>query len=100
MQFPWFSEVHVGIVLGYCSVKYEQDKEKTRLEIIDEEAEIVRMIFELYASGRGLRSLVNHINQLGYKTKKGNMFATATIKEILQNPKYWKDKIQPHAGLE
>jgi site-specific DNA recombinase len=46
------------------------------------------MIFQLYASGRGLRSLVNHINQLGYKTKKGNMFAIATIKEILQNPIY------------
>lgn len=77
-----------GIVLGYRSVKIGQDKEKTRLEIIEEEAEIVRMIFELYASGRGLRSLVNHINQLGYKTKKGNMFAIATIKEILQNPIY------------
>jgi site-specific DNA recombinase len=77
-----------GIVLGYRSVKYGQDKEKTRLEIIEEEAEIVRMIFQLYASGRGLRSLVNHINQLGYKTKKGNMFAIATIKEILQNPIY------------
>lgn len=94
-----------GIVLGYRSIKFGQDKEKTRLEIIEEEAEIVRMIFELYASGRGLRSLVNHINQLGYKTKKGNMFAIATIKEILQNPIYigkirynrmqnWNEKIR------
>lgn len=77
-----------GIVLGYQSVKDGHDKEKSKLEIVEEEAEIVRMIFQLYASGRGLRSLVNHINQLGYKTKKGNMFAIATIKGILQNPIY------------
>ncbi len=77
-----------GIVLGYQSVKYGNDKEKSRLEVVEREAEVVRMIFELYANGRGLRSIVNHINQLGYKTKKGNMFAIATIKEILQNPIY------------
>ncbi|WP_259424800.1 recombinase family protein [Bacillus velezensis] len=77
-----------GIVLGYRSTKYGNDKEKSKLEIVEDEAEIVKMIFELYASGRGLKSLVNHINQLGYKTKKGNMFAVATIKQVLQNPIY------------
>lgn len=77
-----------GIVLGYKSVKYENEKGKSKLEIVEKEAEIVRMIFELYANGRGLKSLVNHINKLGYKTKKGNLFAIATVKEILQNPIY------------
>ncbi|MZQ74727.1 MAG: recombinase family protein [Peptoclostridium sp.] len=77
-----------GVVLGYKSVKSGDDKEKSRLVIVEEEAETVRMIFQLYASGRGLKSIVNHINKLGYRSKKGNMFAIATIKEILHNPVY------------
>ena len=28
------------------------------------------MIFNLYAGGKGLKSLVNHINKLGYRSKK------------------------------
>ncbi|MDA1928715.1 recombinase family protein [Bacillus cereus group sp. BcHK130] len=77
-----------GQVLGYKSVKDNGDSKKSRLQVVEAEAEIVRMIFNLYAGGKGLKSLVNHINKLGYKSKKGNMFAIATIRDILHNPLY------------
>nr|WP_312094220.1 recombinase family protein [Niallia sp.] len=77
-----------GQVLGYASVKSEIDENKTRLEIVEEEAFIVREIFQLYSEGRGLKSLTNHINKLGYKSKKGNLFSINAVKEILMNPLY------------
>ncbi|MGD6834276.1 recombinase family protein [Sutcliffiella halmapala] len=77
-----------GVVLGYVSVKSEIDENKTRLEIVETEAFIVKEIFRLYSEGRGLKSLTNHINKLGYKSKKGNLFSINAVKEILMNPIY------------
>lgn len=75
-----------GILLGYESVVVNENN--TKLEIIPEEATTVKKIFELYASGKGLRAITNQLNHDGYKTKKGNMFGTGGVKEILMNPTY------------
>lgn len=57
--------------------------------VIDEkEAETVRYIYDLYASGKGYKAIVNQINKEGYKTKRGNMFSVAQLKTILTNPVY------------
>lgn len=77
-----------GQVLGYKSININGIENKTRLEIVDSEANIVEHIFQLYAEGRGLKSLTNYINKLGYKTKKGNLFSINGVKEILMNPIY------------
>ncbi len=75
-----------GIVLGYKSVIINENN--TKLEIVPEEANTVRKIFKLYASGKGLRAITNLLNHEGYKTKKGNMFGTGAVKDILMNPVY------------
>lgn len=75
-----------GIVLGYKTMRVNE--KDTKLEIILEEATTVRKIFELYASGKGLKAITNQINHEGYKTKKGNMFTTGGVKDILMNPVY------------
>lgn len=75
-----------GIILGYKSVPTNETE--TRLEIVPEEAGTVRKIFELYASGKGLKAIANQINHEGYETKKGNMFTTGGVKDILMNPTY------------
>ncbi len=75
-----------GIVLGYKSAIVNENN--TRLEIIPEEATTVRKIFELYSSGKGLKAITNQLNHEGYKTKRGNMFGTSGIKDILMNPIY------------
>ena len=70
------------------SVKSEKDDNKTRLEVVEKEALIVREIFRLYSEGRGLKSLTNYINKIGYKSKKGNLFSINAVIEILMNPIY------------
>lgn len=78
-----------GICLGYKSETVDSSNKKdTRLVIVPEEATIIRKIFNMYASGKGLRAIANSLNKEGYKTKRGNTFDTASIKEIILNPLY------------
>ena len=51
-------------------------------------AACVRMIFELYASGQSIKSIVCTLNEKGYKTVKGNRFRLGSIQGILRNRKY------------
>ncbi|MBJ8153499.1 recombinase family protein [Bacillus cereus] len=77
-----------GIVLGYKTVKINEAENKTKLEIEEDEAFIVKEIFRLYVEGRGLKSITNLVNKLGYRTKKGNFFTPIAIRTILLNPIY------------
>lgn len=80
-----------GSVIGYKSTKGERlasDKEISTLVVVPEEAVVVRKIFNLYASGKGLKAIANQLNHEGYRTKRKNMFGTASIKEIILNPVY------------
>ncbi len=78
--------------LGYRWVPVEAtenlSRKKSRLEIDETEAETVRLIYGLYASGKGYKAIVNQINQMGCKTKKGNAFSVAQLRTILTNPVY------------
>lgn len=80
-----------GKVLGYRSsqaVRGQRHRRDSTLEIVPEEAVAVRKIFELYASGKGLKAIANQINHEGHKTKRGNAFSTDSIKQIILNPVY------------
>ena len=70
-----------GRILGYDNVEGS-------LVINEFESNIVKEIFELRALGHGYKSIVNHINAKGFKTKKGNPFGINSIKTILENPTY------------
>lgn len=78
--------------LGYNWVRMEgtenSSRKKSRLVIDEREAETVRLIYELYASGKGYKAIVNKINKEGYKTKHGNEFSVAQLRTILTNPVY------------
>jgi site-specific DNA recombinase len=52
------------------------------------EAQIVRTIFEQYASGVGYNQILRHLNGMGYRTKRGNPFAKNSLYSILENEKY------------
>lgn len=59
------------------------------LVIVEDQANIVRMIFNLYANTRmGFYEIARHLNRLGYKTKKGGAFEARAIRYIIQNPIY------------
>ncbi len=80
-----------GACLGYKSIEVsggDRKNKKTSLVIVAEEAIIVRKIFEMYAAGRGFRSIANQLNHEGYKTKKSNTFGSDSIREIIKNPVY------------
>ncbi len=90
---------YVGSVppYGYRKVKIPNDKGFT-LEILEEQAKVVRMIFEWYANGAeingqnkrlGPRAIAVRLNELGIKSVAGKDYWTIYgVKNILLNPVY------------
>lgn len=70
-----------GRVLGYDSIN-------KHLVINEEEAHIIRLIFDYAEQDLGYKAIVSRINTMGYKTKRGFDFSINTIKQILDNPLY------------
>ncbi|QUH25208.1 recombinase family protein [Serpentinicella alkaliphila] len=71
-----------GIILGYDNI----DK---KLVKNDDEAEIVKTIFDLYVNkDYGYSLICKHLNTRNMKTKKGNTWAVATVRTVLDNPTY------------
>lgn len=59
------------------------------LEIEDDAAKIVRMIFSWYANREcGLSSIAKRLTDMGIKTYRGYDFSRATINNMLRNPIY------------
>lgn len=75
-----------GRVIGYNNVKGTNGK--NRLEVNEDEAKIIKYIYNTYLEGHGYRHIANNLNQQGYKTKRGNNFSTIAVKDILLNPLY------------
>ena len=64
-------------------------------EIIDEEAEIIRNIFEWFAAGDGTHTIARRLEQQGKKTKRyKNGWTNTVILRILRNEKYVGDLAQ------
>ncbi len=67
---------------------YDKD-EKGNLIIVEEEAEIVRKIFELYLLGYGVRKIKRYLEENGIRTVTGKSeWSTSTIDRMLSNEKY------------
>ena len=59
------------------------------LQVVPEEAEIVRKIFDLYVQGNGVRKIKRYLEELGIKTVTGKReWSTSTIDRMLSNEKY------------
>ena len=79
-------------VFGYRRVK-RPDRPGWTLEIHPENAEIVRMIFNLYAYGEGgvsmgADSIARKLNEMGLTTDLGHKYDGGRIRSILKNPAY------------
>ena len=82
---------------GYRRVKIEHDKGFT-LEIVPDEADIIRYIFNLYTVGEaqpdgshkriGVSLIVRRLNDLRVPTKTGGAWVPASVQTILRNPVY------------
>jgi len=63
--------------------------ENKKLVIVPEEAELIRFIFEKFATREmSMRALATYINDLAIKSKRGNTFENRTIEYIVNNPVY------------
>lgn len=62
--------------------------ENKSLAIVPEEAKMVRYIFEQYIVGTSMFALSRQMNQMGYRTHRGNVFESRTVQYILNNPVY------------
>jgi len=58
------------------------------LTINEEEAKVVRRIFELYISGLGCRGIRKKLTEEGILTRNSTEFAETTIKRMIKNEKY------------
>ena len=88
LKFGFRQAIKNGHVLGNDKL-YGYDKKDCVLTVKEEEAEIIRIIFDLYGNQRlGTRTISKRLMELGYTSREGNAFNTLTIRHILENPKY------------
>lgn len=88
LKFGFRQAIKNGHVLGNDKL-YGYDKKDCVLTVNEEEAEIIRIIFDLYGNQRlGTRTISKRLMKLGYTSREGNAFNTLTIRHILENPKY------------
>lgn len=59
-----------------------------RLEVVEEEAAVVRTIFSLRIRGTSAQGIADFLNRSGIPTKKGRSWARQTVMNVLANPLY------------
>ena len=85
-----------GELVGFNNcLGYRYDSKINKMVINEEEAEIVRMIFNMYCSGHGSAGIAKHLTNLGVKSPKGkDVWYETTVSGILKNEKYKGDVLQ------
>ena len=88
VKFGHRKAIENGRVIGNSRI-FGYDKDNAKLVINEKEAEMVRLIFETYATGNyGLRDLEQILWDKGYRSRAGKLIHHNTIGGIIQNPKY------------
>ena len=88
VKFGFSRAIEKGKVLGNNAI-WGYEKNNCKLELNEDEAKIVKRIYEIYASGDiGIRKIGKELAKEGIYTRDGEVFAYSTIKNILTNPKY------------
>lgn len=88
VKFGFRRSIKSGRVLGNNDI-WGYDKKDGKLVINEEEAKMIKRIFELYCSGRyGMGAVARQIYKEGFKNRNGNVLAMTTIANIIKNPKY------------
>ncbi len=88
LKFGFRQAIKNGHVLGNDKL-WGYNKKDCVLTINEAEAAVVRRIFDLYANQKmGIRRISQQLYDEGYTSRMGNAFNVATIRHILENPKY------------
>lgn len=77
-----------GTVFGFDNM-WGYRKKDGKLVIDEEEAPVVRTIFEMYATDRySMNQIEQVLFERGYRNRRGNRISHVTMSKIIQNPKY------------
>lgn len=90
VKFGMNRAIERGEILGNDMLYgYKKDKDTGVLNIIEDEAKVVRRIYELYAvEERSLSKIAKALNSEGLKTCQGKKWCISTISRMIENPKY------------
>ncbi|MBQ4346891.1 MAG: recombinase family protein, partial [Firmicutes bacterium] len=88
IKFGHKQAIKNGVVLGNSHL-YGYNKEKGRLSVNEDEAKMVRYIFESYAGGiMTTPKIEKALFEKGYRNYKGGKIDRGVIQHIITNPKY------------
>ena len=88
VSFGMKRSIDNGVVLG-CSNIYGYVKDKGKLVIDEEQAEMIKIIFDRYANTTdGLSKVSRYLFSLGYKSRTGKRIDKTILTRIIENPKY------------
>lgn len=90
VKFGMNRAIERGEILGNDLLYgYKKDKDTGVLNIIEEEAKVVRRIYELYAVEElTLSKIVKTLNSEGLKTCQGKKWCISGVSRMIENPKY------------
>lgn len=78
---------YIGSVAPYGYTKIKNGKEHS-LVINEEEAQYVRMAYDLFIQGHGSHYIGEQLEAMGAKPRKAKHFTPANIRKMLRNPVY------------
>ncbi len=88
IKFGHQQAIKNNVVLGNSRI-FGYDKKDKKLVINEEEAKMVRELFELYATNEySMKQLENLFYKKGYRNRNGNKIAHSTMSNTISNPKY------------
>lgn len=67
---------------------YKYIKETRELQIIEDEAEVIRKIFALYNEGLGFRKILNWLEDNKVTNRQGKLFGSTTLQRMVSNPAF------------
>jgi len=89
------NRIHAN-VYGYGATSYDPNTGNRQWVVNEEEAEVVRLVYDLYSNKRlSILQICHTLNKRGYRAR-GNRLWTTNVKRILQKPIYcgltWNEK--------
>lgn len=88
IKFGHQQAIKNGVVLGNSRI-FGYKKENKKLVIDEEEAPMVRELFELYATNEySMKQIENIFFEKGYRNHNGKKIAHTTMSNMISNPKY------------
>ena len=88
IKFGHQQAIKNSVVLGNSRI-WGYDKKDKKLVINEEEAKMVRELFELYATDSySMKQIEDIFWKRGYRNRKGNKLSHSTMSNTISNPKY------------